>query len=259
MVDELRKQKNKRHVTSKWIKTKLLLASPRTRIFVPDTRRMTRRSLLSMLESYQMVYIKPNKGTFGIGVMRVEREEAEAGFLYRFQTGTKVRSFRSYNKMYSVIRKLTRRRQYLVQKGIHLLKYRGRRFDIRVMVQQNPRRQWETTGIVGRLAAPKKVVTNIHNGGTVTAVGRLLRGHVSTDGRRQLAGRLGELGLVVAKRLHRKHPGLREIGLDVALDKTLHPWILEVNTSPDPFIFKKLKDKSIFRRIVRYAKAYGRL
>ncbi|UUZ90327.1 YheC/YheD family protein [Paenibacillus sp. P25] len=45
----------------------------------------------------------------------------------------------------------------------------------------------------------------------------------------------------------------------MAIDQKLYPWILEVNTWPDPWIFRKLKDKRIFRRIYRYSKAYGRL
>jgi hypothetical protein len=34
--------------------------------------------------------------------------------------------------------------------------------------------------------------------------------------------------------------------------------VLEVNTSPDPYIFRRLKDKSIFGKIRRYARAYGK-
>ncbi|MGO4276757.1 YheC/YheD family protein, partial [Paenibacillus sp. TAF58] len=38
----------------------------------------------------------------------------------------------------------------------------------------------------------------------------------------------------------------------------LKPWVLEVNTAPDPFIFNQLKDKKMFFKVLRYARANGR-
>ena len=37
------------------------------------------------------------------------------------------------------------------------------------------------------------------------------------------------------------------IGLDIERDETMHPWILKVNTSPDPYIFKKHPDPNAIR------------
>jgi D-alanine-D-alanine ligase-like ATP-grasp enzyme len=53
-------------------------------------------------------------------------------------------------------------------------------------------------------------------------------------------------------------PGMKEIGVDVALDRELRPWILEVNTRPDHCPFAVLQDQTMIRRIVHYGKQYGR-
>ncbi|MNI11172.1 Endospore coat-associated protein YheD [compost metagenome] len=249
------------HITSKWKKTKAIAVNSSIREHIPITKRMTKESLKSMLEEYNMVYIKPDKGTFGNGVMRVERKghTDHEGAGYQYQAGEKLKKFKGFEAMYKSICKHKRKRKYLVQKGINLLKYKGNRFDLRVMVQQSPKRKWETTGVIGRVAHPKKIVTNFHSGGTLKPVGVLLNNYLSNNRKVPYIGKLKSLGLDVAKTMHAHYRGVKEIGLDVALDKELKPWILEVNTRPDPFIFRRLKNKRIFAKIVRYARAYKRL
>lgn len=252
------KLRYRRHVLSKWAKTKALLAHSDLRNVVPETRRMNRQNLRTMLEKLKMVYIKPDKGTFGNGVMRVELR-GDNKMPYRYQHGVAVKKFSTFDAMYDSLRKTTRNKSYLVQKGIHLLKYKKRRFDLRVMVQQTPKKIWETTGVIGRVAHPKKIVTNFHNGGTLMPVERLLKAYMPENEREEYINDLRALGLKLAKQLHKTFRGIKEIGADIGLDRQYKPWVLEVNTSPDPYIFRKLKDKSIFRKIVKYARAYGRI
>jgi len=244
-----------RFVQSKWKKTQVLATDPRVRPHIPETVRLTRDALSYMLSRYGMVYVKPENGTFGNGVMRVEK--TVRGF--RYQSGTAIRFFAGYDALYHDLVRATRNRSYLVQKGIHLLKYRGRRFDIRVMVQKSPGNRWETTGMVGRVAHPRKIVTNVHNGGTLKPVSSLMDPHMSKAERILFHQSLVVLGVRVAKRLEARFPGIKEIGLDIAVGRSKTPYILEVNTCPDPYIFKVLKDKSISRKVIRYAKAYGRI
>jgi glutathione synthase/RimK-type ligase-like ATP-grasp enzyme len=40
---------------------------------VPDTRWYSKKTLKTMLDRYKMVYVKPNNGTGGRGIMRVEK------------------------------------------------------------------------------------------------------------------------------------------------------------------------------------------
>ncbi len=61
-----------RFVSSKWLKTKALLTNNELQKYVPRTELMTASSLMAMLHELKMVYIKPNIGSYGNGVMRVE-------------------------------------------------------------------------------------------------------------------------------------------------------------------------------------------
>ncbi|WP_342592416.1 YheC/YheD family protein [Cohnella thailandensis] len=245
----------RRNVLSKWLKTKAILKDPAVRGLVPETRRMNEKSLREMLDRYKMVYIKPETGTYGNGVMRVEQGN---GF-YSYQADERKRVFTSFRSMYRSIVRDKRKRPYLVQKGIHLLKYKGRRFDIRVMVQRDSKRAWEMTAMIGRVAHPKKIVTNYHSGGKPTDVRKLLRPFASAEKLSRIEKALSNAGYDAAKALSRTYPGLNMIGADIGLDTRLRPWIIELNTNPDPYIFRHLADKSISRKVLRYARALKRI
>ncbi|MEK3714454.1 YheC/YheD family protein [Paenibacillus sp. FSL R7-0333] len=258
-------------ISNKLTKTTVLAKKSELKRHIPETRKLSRRVLQAMLQNHQMVYIKPCCGSLGEGVIRVEqrmlrsssgagRSEAEPGTRqsYRYQAGTKIHTYSNYSEAYQALLAETRGRSYLVQKGIRLLTYGGRPFDIRVMVQRNPQGEWEATGAAGRVAHPQKVVTNGSQGGTIYPVETLLKAYTRSEKRSELLAQMYKLGVKCALQLSSAYPGLKEIGLDLALDRRLTPWILEVNTAPDPCPFTKLKDTRMLERIVRYGKAYGR-
>ena len=206
-----------------------------------------------------MVYIKPEIGTKGSGVMKVEQLKEGNRVAYRIQLGTSPHTFAKYEQLFQSVNKLKLKRSYLVQKGIRLLKYHNRFFDIRVMVQLSPRGNWETTGIIGRLAHPRKIVTNYHAGGTPLPLETLLSPYMANHEKKHFHSMLASLGERIAQHFHKKQSGYKEFGIDIGLDKELKPWIIEVNSRPDPYIFNQLKDKRMYRKIYRYAKAYGRI
>jgi glutathione synthase/RimK-type ligase-like ATP-grasp enzyme len=244
-------------VRSKWAKTDVLLADPAVREYIPSTRSFLSSTVEQMLQQYGMIYVKPIHGTFGNGVIRIEKKLGTSE-PYFFQSGERKYSFATFNEMYRKLLVVKKSKAYIAQQGIHLLKYNGRRFDLRVMVQKNPQSQWETTGMIGRLAHPKKIVTNYHSGGTPMPVTKLLKGSLTAEQLTSYQSQLEKLGVDIATTLEKRFPRIKEIGVDVAIDHNHKPWVLEVNTLPDPFLFKKLPDGAIFRKIYSYAVAYGR-
>jgi hypothetical protein len=223
--------------------------------FIPETRRMNRGVLEKMLCKYNMLYIKPSRGQQGNGVMRVEKMDRVN--TYRIRGGTLSNRYTGYDRAYRGIMRAVRKKPYLVQRGIRLLTHRGRVFDTRIMVQRNRKGRWTVTGYVGRVAHPRKVVTNGSQGGTIYPVEVLLNRHMGLKRRTALIAKMKKISVEAARQYGSEYPG-KEIGADIAIDRRLRLWILEVNTIPDPCPFTKLNDRTMIRRIIRYGKAYGR-
>lgn len=250
-------------ISSKWEKTKALLKNERLRPYIPDTRLYSPEQLQTMLELYNYVFVKPDCGTYGIGVMSIERyqeiEEEEAPWVYKLRFGIEYMVFTSLQDLQIKLKEKIGQKTFLIQRGIELITFENRKFDLRVLVQKNLQKNWETTGYIGRVAAKQKIVTNYHSGGMVLPVEELFNKHLHGKAFAELIREMRRLGENVGRQLEKKYPKLKEIGLDVAIDPEYRLWVLEVNTLPALFPFKMLEDKSIYKRIHRYAVAYGRL
>ncbi|WP_416293037.1 YheC/YheD family protein [Paenibacillus illinoisensis] len=280
-------------VSSKWTKTVVLQRSRTVNEYIPVTRQYDRQTLERMTELFELNYIKPDHGTYGNGVMRVKTvhtfsepptsdhsnseeditddpslAESSSQDLetsshqvtsYELQYGTKQEFYPTLDELHQALEERIQGHLYLIQQGIPLLKHEDLPFDLRVLTQKNLKNNWETTGILGRIAAPGKIITNIHGGGRLATFEELVLPHLQATGFQKLRSELYRLGIHTAVQLQKSFPRLKEIGIDIALDETGRPWILEVNTLPGIYAFGLLPDKEAYRRIKRYAIAYGRL
>lgn len=244
----------KKYVSSKLIKTKVLLQNQSLIEYVPRTAGLTSHRLLHMLNRYKMVYIKPVSGSLGIGVIKVE----QIGSNYRYREDIHTYTFRTFHQMYDSIQRRIGTKPYLVQKGIIMLRHNNRPFDFRVMVQRNGEGRWDCTGVAARLAHPKRAVTNGSQGGTIYTAVDLLSKVMDQAKAEKIVNQMRQIGLMTANQFDSSYSAMNELGLDVAVDRKHKLWIIEVNTRPDPCPFTKLPDATMIKTIVEYGKGYGR-
>lgn len=242
------------HLSSKWTKTMALLKSYQLRSNVPVTTTLNESHLYKLLKQYHMVYLKPERGSKGRGVFRVEQLNQS----YQVRYDTKMKTFSSFQQLLLFIKQNIGNEKYLIQQGIHLLTHKKSPFDLRIMVQHNPQKKWEVTGIAGRVAQAKRIVTNGSKGGAIRTIETLLSPYISSSKLPAYIRSLKTFSVSIGEHLQKVYPDIREIGLDIALDSKFKPWILEFNTSPELHPFAKLQDKRMLYKMIRYGKTYGR-
>ena len=247
-----------RHIKSKLLKTSVLLKDRDILPHIPETRLFTPYNLRRMLQKYGMVYVKPDRGSFGWGVMKVEREPCLECSRFALYFRRHRWEYASHQELVAAVNRIRRGKPYLVQRGIRMITHGDCPLDIRVMVQLSLERVWETTGYLARVAARGRIVTNFHSGGTPMELKPLLSAHLSPQETETYVNALCRLGESVARHLHRFFPGIKEVGLDIALQGDMKPWILEVNTNPHSDVFMAIGNWEMYCKIWKYARAYGK-
>jgi glutathione synthase/RimK-type ligase-like ATP-grasp enzyme len=239
------------HLRNKWLRHKALEGSNSIRPYLPDTALLTRASLYRFLKKYRSVFVKPVYGKHGKEITKITRTTSG----YRMQSGVRDGQVGNRGGVAMELREVVRGRPYLIQQGIELLSIRNRPVDFRaLLVKLN--RKWWYMGVIGKVAAPKRVVTNLHNGGRAVSLKRALMEtkHASNGRYARVDHNMRSISTRVATRFGRKYKRARRIGIDVGLDTDLRYWILEVNTSPGYKLFKRHPNRQLYGKINRYMK-----
>jgi len=227
----------------------VLEQDPSLREMIPETEWYSRRNLEGMLERYDTVYVKPDKGGGGVGILRIEKRAADRFRVY-FRTRSKEVDRR---RLYTVVEScFSAEKRYLIQQGIDLALYRGSPFDLRILLQK-PNRRWIVSGMVAKVAASGRFVTNYSRGGhplpVETALAAVVRDPLEKERMIQELHRMAER---VAGVLNARFSGIRELGIDVGMDRERRLWIFEVNTRPQFKMFSKIGRRDVFAKILKY-------
>lgn len=232
------------HIPDKWKRHLGLVGDRRVRRHIPATRLLNRSNLNLFLRRYSDVFIKPVTGSFGNHILRIRKLRRG----YTVQGENRVRRVSSEGIVRAVYRH-TGRRRFMLQKGVSILKVKGRPVDFRVLLLR-PRQKWLYMGTMGKMASAGRVVTNYNHGGKAVRVKEVLReaGYGNSDIRR-MENAMVQISRTAAVAFNRKHKHCRRLGIDIAIDRAGRAWILEVNTNPFYQLFRKHQDKRLYGMI----------
>ncbi len=214
---------------------------------IPDTDWFEEDTVVEMLERYNTLFIKPNKGRIGIGVMRLRKLNDGKFELHYLDQAVVVDSVEE--ALQAVKEKMNPKKKYLVQQGIDLATVLDRPFDFRV-VMHKMNGEWQKSAWCVKISPPKLVVTNNARGGVILTVDQALQLNKHLFNYKEKIEELSEVCFKICK-VYDLHFSFASIGLDMAIDKNGHIWFIEANTSPDHRMFLKLGDPRIYKKLKR--------
>nr|MBC9200361.1 YheC/YheD family protein [Paenibacillus sp. PL91] len=247
-----------RNIRGKQRVCEYLSSNPMLESYVPQTVSFSLEHLEMMINRYEMVYVKPDIGSHGIGIFKVKKNDSDYE-LYEIVKKKQVRSlYKSIFDIYDRIKK-QRSAKLIIQKGISLDHVNDCPYDIRAMVQRKPGGTWVCTGLIVKVGARNKIVTNHYQGGTILSMKKLGKKQgLSQAETASRVGKLSRVALQIAHTLSKKRSGMHELGVDFAYDKKQQLWVLEVNSNHPQFYPLKQLDPAAYRKMKRFAVSYGR-
>ncbi|WP_223068445.1 YheC/YheD family protein [Paenibacillus caui] len=242
---------------NKWKLFSWLRKSKLTSSFIPETRRLSSRKVLSsMLVKYDDLYLKPESGKAGKGIMKLSYSVNEAKpYKLILQAPGKNVIYKTAKLplLWRRIRKEADNDPYILQQGIRLTSYQGRRFDLRVLIQKTGKGNWSVTGIGARLAGKRRITTHVPQGGSVEDPEKLL---LPTFGEEQTAWLLSRAradAVIIARQIERSCGNtLGEMSMDLGVDQEGKIWFFEANSRPMKFDEPQIRQKSL-QRIFQYS------
>lgn len=217
----------------------ILLQDSCIRVSLPETEMATIDSIKGMMSRHRTLIIKPNNGSIGKGIMKLEKSGDDSWTI--FYRGNSRGNYQQYTfraKLPLFLRRAILKRSYLVQQRLPLSEFEGRPYDFRVSVQRDQTGDWTVTGIVGKAAANRSFITNVAQGGKVHPLETIIKSN-TVQSSVYVRDQLTQFSLSVALHLSRHLPYLADIGLDVGITPDGFPLFIECNCRDLRYSFLK--------------------
>ncbi len=219
---------------SKWEVYRHLMLEEKIHPFLPKTRIFSQESLYDLINQYETVFIKPVHGSQGKNIIKLKRDR-ETIFCQTSQdsfSDTPVRKFES-NRLFFQLKPLLQNKIYIIQQGIPLAEYKTRTMDFRVLVHKNQHYEWDVTSLVARISAEQQFVSNLAKGGEMIKPYIALQDCFDKNMIKKTIYSIKDLSIQAADIISKYTKGITgELGIDIGVDRTGQPWIIEINSKP---------------------------
>ena len=200
-------------------------------------------SVKLMLDRYGLVFIKSSEGSGGLGVICLEKKkQGYCCSLYKRGAHKRllVKNLLELKKILDPA--VGREEKAIVQQGIRLVKYKGRRLDLRVLMVKDAKGEWKSVYNQARLAPEKAMITNLALGGEVMNYADILPELRESYGDLPSDSEIRNISSRIVHYIEKEFGPFGEIGLDLAVDESGRVWLLEANSKPSKLPEAGLED-----------------
>ncbi|MFD1908305.1 YheC/YheD family protein [Paenibacillus rhizoplanae] len=218
---------------NKWNLFEWLKESKATSRHVPKTRRMrSAATLTAMLKNHESLYLKPEKGKAGKGIMRLRyRPDTLLPYRLQIQSGKKNTTYKaaSVERLWARIGREKKGPPATLSSKPSCLPDTGAApFDLRVLLQKNGRGAWAVTGIGARLAGARSITTHVPRGGSIEDPSSMLEGTFGAEQAALILKDVSTTALLVARQIERASSNmLGEMSMDLGVDEEGAVWFLK--------------------------------
>lgn len=242
----------------KWVVWKHLAVDPRIRMYLPATWPLTfetRRKFHGILRQYGSLVLKPRRGGVGIGVICVERTLNRGLLRWTFPNGrARITTKRGARH---ILRRLQAKRPYIIQEYIDLAKFKRRKFDIRVPVQRGGDGEWRVMRYAVKQAGNHRFLTNLARGGKAYPWDQVASQLYSPPKMRRVEEEISQLSARIATKLASVQSHVADLGLDIGLDQSGKPWLIEVNYRDQRLPILEAGDRGVHQDLYKNPIAYA--
>lgn len=241
-----------KYPANKWRKHVILVRSATLRKHLPPTTDFRMEKLAIWLKKYGNIYLKPKVGGGGKGIIRIAKWWQGPAVRYIVHTAQGKRLCTNIEQVIGVLNRYILK-EYIMQQGIDLFHIQRRPVDFRVLICK-VNKTWTTFGIMGKVAARGKHVTNFSRGGdAIQLASALQKGlHLDVNDTEKMMNQMKSISLQVANALNKAYPLLTQLGIDLAIDRKRNIFILEANSRPNFELFREHEDPHLYGRIARW-------
>ncbi len=226
--------------------------------FLPETKKLDSVARLKSFGArHQTMYLKPVQGKAGEGIMRLQFKDNYWQLQRVHAQKSITRLFPSLDAVWKYLQPQIKKKKYIIQQGITLAKYKGRPFDVRVLVQKNGKGEWGVTGVGIRRAGARSITTHVPRGGSIQSPERVFN-VLFGDMAESIMNKIEETALTVARSLNQEIRCLAEMSMDLGLTSEGRLWFFEANAKPEKFDEPAIRRSSL-NNLIQYAQYVSRL
>ncbi|MCP3741625.1 YheC/YheD family protein [Rossellomorea sp. BNER] len=210
--------------------------------YLPCTNRFTFYELKEKMDIYGDLFIKHKAGSQGKNLIRL-RKKASTYSIVQNSFSTKHEIICSnWNEVEEILDKWCRPRSaYLIQETIPLITYQEQSIDFRFLCHSISN-DWKVTSAVARISGEDEFVSNLSRGGTIENPLVLLASLFKGSQVQEIYNRMKELAIASCETLcNVRHQPFGELGIDIGIDQSGNPWVIEINSKPSKQNYHEIK------------------
>jgi hypothetical protein len=117
-----------------------------------------------MRDKYKFIFLKASTGWRGKQVLSIEKIEGWYNLNF-YKNGLRQIVLEDLERLKDFVDAFIKRRKFIIQQGIKLLKVNGRNMDMRIFVVKDGTGEWKCAHIQCRIAKETSTITNYSAGG----------------------------------------------------------------------------------------------